>query len=74
MKMFGAYLWNIWLSVDMLGNVLFGGRAGETISLRAARAALKGKPIGCVLCKLLDKFDPHHCWKSLQHAEARARH
>lgn len=74
MKRFGAYLFNIWLSIDMLANVLFGGRAGETVSLRAARADLKGKPIGCILCRILDRIDPDHCAKSLRHAEERACH
>ena len=73
MRLFGRYLFNIWLSVDMLANVLFGGRAGETVSLRAARAAEKGLPIGCVLCAILDRIDPHHCAKSIMHAEFRGR-
>jgi hypothetical protein len=72
-KRFGAYLFNIWLSIDMLANVLFGGRAGETVSLRAARAAEKHKPIGCILCRILDRTDPWHCLKSLMHAELRGR-
>lgn len=73
MKRFGAYLFNNWLSVDMLGNTLTGGRPGETISLRFARAAEKHLPIGCFFCRLLDRIDPHHCEKSIMHAELRGR-
>jgi hypothetical protein len=69
----GRYLFHNWLSLDMLVNTLTGGRPGETVSLRAARAQEKGKPIGCVLCAILDRIDPHHCAKSIMHAELRAR-
>jgi hypothetical protein len=40
---------------------VLGGSEDETISSRAARAAQRGERWGCVLCKLLDKFDRNHC-------------
>lgn len=41
------------------------GDEDETISSRAARAAARGDRWGCVLCRLLDKFDRHHCQDAL---------
>jgi hypothetical protein len=72
-KKLGRYLFQNWLSLDMLVNTLTGGRPGETVSLRAARAAEKGLPVGCALCKFLDALDPWHCLKSIMHAEMRGR-
>lgn len=73
MKRFGRYLFHNWLSIDMAFNTLTGGRPGETVSLRFARAAEKGLLIGCIACRLLDRIDPHHCEKSIMHAEQRGR-
>ena len=33
------------------------------------KAARKGKVWGCVLCRLLDKIDPGHCEKNIEHDE-----
>lgn len=60
--------WRLAVAHDQLANAAFGGSEDETISSRAGRAARKGKRWGCVLCKLLDKFDRNHCEK---HIEAR---
>lgn len=58
--------WSLAIAHDQLANTAFGGDEDETISSRAGKAARAGKRWGCVLCKLLDKFDPGHCEKSIE--------
>lgn len=60
------YFLRILISIDQLANTILGGNEDETISSRAAKAKLQGKRWGCVLCKLLDKFDKNHCDKSIE--------
>ena len=60
------YFLRILISIDQLANTILGGNEDETISSRAAKAKLQGKRWGCVLCKLLDKFDKNHCEKSIE--------
>lgn len=60
------YLFNLLISADQFFNTVLGGNPDETISSRAAKAKLQGKQWGCVLCKLLDKFDKNHCDKSIE--------
>lgn len=60
------YFFRILISIDQLANTILGGNEDETISSRAAKAKLAGKKWGCVLCKLLDKFDKNHCVKSIE--------
>lgn len=48
---------------DYLGNFVTGGTFMELLSTRAARAMDNRERWGCVLCKLLDKFDKGHCDK-----------
>lgn len=62
---------DILIGVDQLGNALLRGDPDETISSRAAKAQLKGKTWGCVLCKFLDKIDPNHCQKSIEKDEGK---
>ncbi len=57
---------NLAVSFDQLANTAFGGDVDETISSRAGKAARKGKPWACVLCKALAWFDPDHCEKSIE--------
>lgn len=54
------------VAFDRFVNVVFGGRADETISSRSAKARRDGKAWGCILCKLLDRLDPNHCDLSLK--------
>ena len=54
------------VSFDQLANTAFGGHEDETISSRAAKARLKGRRWGCVLCKWLDWFDPDHCATNIE--------
>jgi len=56
--------WRLAISYDQLANTATGGSEDETISSRANRARLEGRRWGCVLCKLLDKFEKDHCPKS----------
>ena len=67
-----AYLWNILVSLDQLVNTILGGYPDETISSRAAKAKLKGKAWGCILCKWLDGLDPGHCDKNIELDEGEA--
>lgn len=60
------YLWRVVVSLDQLINTLTGGDPDETISSRAAKAAARGRPWGCVLCGLLDRIDPGHCARSVE--------
>ena len=54
------------VAIDQLFNALFNGDEDETISSRAAKARLKGKRWGCVLCRFLDWLDPNHCTNSIE--------
>ena len=63
--------WKLAIAHDQLANTAFGGDEDETISSRAAKARLAGERWGCVLCKLLDKLDPGHCARSIEHDEGK---
>lgn len=58
--------WRLAVSYDQLANTVLGGSEDETISSRAGKAARKGKRWGCVLCKVLDWFQPNHCELSIE--------
>lgn len=61
------YLLNILIWVDQGFNVvIMRGDPDETVSSRAAKAQLKGKRWGCVLCNFLNKLDKNHCEKSIE--------
>ena len=62
---------NVLISIDQLGNALLRGDPDETISSRAAKAEVRGKRWGCLLCKFLDKLDPNHCEKSIETDEGK---
>ena len=57
--------WPLAISHDQLANTAFGGDPDETISSRAGMARRDGKRWACILCRLLDRFDPNHCEKSI---------
>ncbi|MGO3029550.1 hypothetical protein [Pseudomonas helleri] len=63
--------WRLAVSFDQLANTAFGGSEDETISSRAGKAARKGKRWGCVLCRLLDWFEPNHCEGSIEMDEGK---
>lgn len=48
------------IAIDMLGNVLTGGKPDETISSRSARAAEAGNKFGIVMSKFLNLFQKDH--------------
>jgi len=58
--------------VDVLGNVMTGGRQDETISSRAARAAVAGKWWGKALSSALNVFQKNHGAKAQAADLARA--
>lgn len=63
--------WRLAVAHDQLANAAFGGDEDETISSRAGKGARRGERKWCLLCRLLDKLDPGHCEKSIEHDEGR---
>lgn len=57
--------WRVAVGYDQLLNVHLGGSEDETISSRAGRAMLRGERWGCVLCRMLDKFESDHCRRNI---------
>jgi len=57
--------WNVLIAIDQLGNAYIGGDADETISSRAAKQAHKRgwRALGW----LLEKIDPGHMARSIEH-------
>ena len=66
-----TYLRRLFVAVDQLLNVIFGGDEDETISSRIAKDKRRGRFVGCVLCAMLDWIDPNHCEKSLERDEGK---
>ncbi len=62
-----ARAWKLSVAFDQLANAGANGDEDETISSRAAKARRAGRRWGCVLCSLLDRIDPDHCEKSIEH-------
>lgn len=58
--------WRLAASYDQLANTAFGGDEDETISSRAYKASVAGRRWGCVLCRLLDWFEPGHCARNIE--------
>lgn len=56
--------WRLAKAFDRVGNAATGGQDTETISSRANRAVEEKRRWGCVLCRLLDRFEKDHCKKS----------
>jgi hypothetical protein len=65
------YIRRVLVALDQLGNALLRGYPDETISSRAAKAARRGDRWGCWLCGLLDRLDPGHCEKFIEHDEGK---
>ncbi len=63
--------WRLAVSFDQLANTAFGGSEDETISSRAGKAARQGKRWGCLLCGLLNRFEPDHCEKNIEADEGK---
>lgn len=65
------WLWNIGIALDQLANAVLGGDPDETISSRAAKSAREGRLWGCIFCRLIDRFDPNHCEKTIEPDEGK---
>ena len=67
-----AYLFNIMVGIDQLGNVLIGGNPDETISSRIGRAALAGKAWAVPIEKLINALfwfaERDHCRNAIEAA------
>lgn len=61
--------WRLAVSYDQLANTAFGGSEDETLSSRAGKAAQSGRRWGCILCRMLDWFDPGHCARNIESDE-----
>lgn len=42
------------------------GSEDETVSSNAGKAARRGRRWGCVLCRMIDWFDPGHCARNIE--------
>lgn len=61
--------WPVAVANDQALNAALVGRSGsedETISSRAGKAAQSGRRWGCILCRMLDWFDPGHCARNIE--------
>ena len=64
-----ALAWPVAVANDQALNAALVGRAGsedETVSSRAGKAAQSGRRWGCILCRMLDWFDPGHCARNIE--------
>jgi len=61
-----SYFRRLFVAVDQLLNVIFGGDPDETMSSRAGKDARRGKVFACILCKFLDLFEKDHCEKAIE--------
>jgi hypothetical protein len=66
-----SYFRRLFVSADQLLNVVFGGHEDETISSRIAKDRRRGKKFACILCRVLDWMDPHHCEKAIERDEGK---
>ena len=61
--------WPVVVANDQILNAALVGRPGsedETISSRAGKASQSGRRWGCILCRMLDWFDPGHCARNIE--------
>jgi len=66
-----SYFRRLFVALDQLLNVIFGGDEDETISSRIAKDNRRGRKFACFLCKILDWIDPHHCEKAIERDEGK---
>ena len=55
-----GYVRRVLLGLDLFGNIVTGGKVGETISARSQRAADRGNKLGKFMVWWLDKLQPSH--------------
>lgn len=68
--------WPVAVANDQALNTALVGRSGsedETVSSSAGKAAQSGRRWGCILCRMLDWFDPGHCARSIEPDEGEAK-
>lgn len=61
------YLLNNLIAIDQLANTILNGAPDETLSARAYRTEVKGKPFGRVFRPLIDLiffFEVQHCYRA----------
>lgn len=68
--MVGRWIRNILIGIDQLANAILGGDPDETISSRAGKRRTKCQACD-LLCRILDRIDPRHCAKSIEHDEGK---
>ena len=61
-----TYFRRLFVAVDQLVNVIFGGDEDETVSSRLGKDALRGRKFACVMCRVLDLIDKDHCDKAVE--------
>ncbi len=66
-----SYFRRLFVVLDQLLNVIFGGDEDETISSRIAKDRRRGRKFACVLCRILDWLDPDHCEKAIERDEGK---
>jgi hypothetical protein len=61
------YLFNILLTLDLLGSALTGGMVGETLSGRAGTAQRQGTLRGRIFAPIVNFImrDPNHCQEAI---------
>jgi len=63
-----TYLVNWAILLDLACNTLIGGTPRETMSSRMGKAIAEDRCVFCGwVCWALDKIDPDHCAKSIDH-------
>lgn len=55
-----GYVHRVLVGLDMEANIIADGMPDETISSRASRDAVEGKPFGKVISEVLDVFQHNH--------------
>ena len=66
-----SYFRRLFVAFDQLLNALLFGSEDETISSRIAKDRRRGKAFACVLGRVLDWLDPHHCEKAIERDEGK---
>ena len=77
--MIKKYIFNLLISIDQLANTILGGDPDETLSSRMGKMVVRWRvgstksqlryKLAVAICWLLNKIDPDHCNKSIEHNE-----
>ncbi len=66
-----GYVTRVIVAFNQLLNAITGGDEDETMSSRLGKDARRGKPVGCILCKVLGWIDEDHCEKAIERDEGK---